>query len=126
MDDMFYNNIPTSAVPFHTYHNFTLPLQVTPFNGATIEETVEFFKRTIFDAILSIDTANKRYLIEFYQGNTKLGETAYSLPNPPHYHHLALTEELFGEITILYPTLEAGSETEGANAELKIHAIDIS
>lgn len=126
MDDMFYNNIPASTVPFHTYHDFTLPLQVTPFNGATIEETVDFFKRTIFDAILTIDTTNKRYLIEFYQGNTKLGETAYSLPNPPHYHHLALTEELFGEITIPYPTLEAGSETQGTNAELKIHAIDIS
>jgi hypothetical protein len=126
MDDMFYNNIPPSAVPLHTYNDFPLPLQVTPFNGCSIEETVEFFKRTIFDAILTIDTTNKRYLIEFYQGNTKLGETAYSLPNPPHYHHLALTEELFGEITIPYPTLEAGSETEGANAELKIHAIDIS
>lgn len=126
MDDMFYNNIPASAVPLHTYNDFTVPLQVTPFNGCSIEETVEFFKRTIFDAILTIDTTNKRYLIEFYQGNTKLGETAYSLPNPPHYHHLALTEELFGEITIPYPTLEAGLETEGANAELKIHAIDIS
>ena len=126
MDDMFYNNIPASAVPLHTCNDFTVPLQVTPFNGCSIEETVEFFKRTIFDAILTIDTTNKRYLIEFYQGNTKLGETAYSLPNPPHYHHLALTEELFGEITIPYPTLEAGSDTEGANAELKIHAIDIS
>ena len=124
MDSTYWNNVPAGFSPDRFFHNFNVPLNLTLFPGVTAEDAVNFLNGTFHDATLTVDTTNKRYAVEFYQGDTKLGETMYSTPNPPNYEQMKQTSELFGEIRLRHFKVTAGSETAGADANLSIESID--
>ena len=124
MDPMYWSNVPAGFSPDRFFHDFNVPLNLTLFPGATADEAVSFLNSTMHDATLTVDTANKRYAVEFYQGDTKLGETVYSTTNPPNYEQMKHTSELFSEIRLRHFKVTAGSETAGADANLSIESID--
>lgn len=124
MDSTYWNNVPAEFTPDRFFHDFNVPLNLALFPGVQAEEAVSFLNQTMHDATLTVDAANSRYAVDFYQGDTKLGETMYSTPNPPNYEQMKQTSELFGEIRLRHFKVTADSSAAGADANLSIESID--